>query len=328
MKFAKLIAAPVATIALSLISVSTFTGCDDVIGSDTVSIKKLGVPAIDSIELLSTTSAKIHVSGSYVRTEDFAGFVVFNQKPAEGEDSINASITAAHDSVVSSGDTTGIIERAIAVTINDIDVDQDWYVSSFDKKDRISQPVKATFYSRVSGDAAVNKYNRTTTVVTAQVGTGLDVDMETVASKSVEGTIHTKGNTAYATNTGADVIIEGTVAGGIGLTPIGGAVVFKVAASTQLTEPQVEAIYEASYKNEITENPAGTTFLAFAKGKSVRATKTSVPLYDLVAGDEFFVISSSYDVARLVVTTIGANAVTFTARKDSGKNAGLKIRNN
>ncbi len=338
MKIAKLIAVPAATIALSLATVTTFTGCEDVIGtSDTVSLENLGVPYIDSVEVLSATSAKIHIYGSFQDSEDFEGFAILKGR-ATGEKTDTGLVL---DTIVIPDDDANWTDKTgkkgwtgkltHTVDIADLDVDQTWYVSAFDDKRKMGQSIPAHFFGRVSTDDQVIKeyYSMSLSADT----TGLDLDNEPMR-KVVEDGIHLGSNKAqYATNTGADIIIEArkydTPTSGLALTPVGGAVLFKVEASTQLTETEVADIYNASYKNEITENAAESGFITFAKGKSIRETMTS-GTYQLLVGDEFFVITSALDVARLKVTSITAAAnnydITFDVTKDSGKNGGLQLR--
>jgi len=330
MKIAKLIAVRAATIALSLATVTTFTGCEDVLGeSDTVSIEKLGVAFVEEVSVLSDASADIVVSGSFQKKEKFAGFAVLSAPAAGDSTDLTKIISTKFVELDSSAVDSWTSEMTLMVDIASIDTDQEWWISAINDDMEMGQSVPATFYGRVSTSADAKKYDYG--VATLQDGVGLDVDMNVVTPKAVEGSFHAGTNAAsYATNYGGDIMVEGLSTGGVGMTPIGGAVVFAVEATTQLTDAEVSAIYAASYSQPIT---VSNGFVVFAQGKTVRvgadvATAEAGEFVALAVGQEYYVITSALDVARLVVTTVdeATGAVTFTTRKASGMNTGLQLR--
>ncbi len=336
MKFTKLLAAPLATIAIAVMS-TTLTGCgEDILGSttpgsiDTVKISKLGVPTVDSVEVITKDSIHLHISGSYVKSEDFSGYAVF--KAGLADSAIDNANLVAIDTIEAKGDTFGIILDTIGInlTTNNYTIDDDvnFDVCSFDKKGRISQAVKATFYGRntTAGLGIVNYYGAATTD-----STGLDIDGDEVVVKIMEQGIDGGSPVDYATNRGGDVIVENLTGdkSKFLITPIGGAVMFKVEETTQLSDEDVKTIYDGTYEvaaKEATITTKAGDFKAFSQGRSVR-DDAGAPVV-LAAGDNYFVITNSYNVARIVVkATSITNGVTLDVLKDSGKNAGKKLRN-
>ncbi len=287
---------------------------------DTVNIT-MPVPTIDSVTVISSETAVIQLRGTFSDSDNLKGFVLFSSFPDKEENPFTSAKAILVDTLASGSGTVGILLKEFEVSIDDIDKDQAWYVAAFNINGTISQAVEAHYYGRKSNENELRLYNRRDTY-NSQIAAGLDIDMERVTLKEVESGIHLLEENRYASKFGADVVVERTTSGGVGITPIGGAVLFKVSSETQLSDVDVDQIYTSSYADEITQVNG---FVVYANGKSIRQSD-GIRLYDLMPGDEFFVISNSFDVARLIVKEVSNMTVTFSCRKDSGKNSGLKIR--
>lgn len=293
-------------------STVTMTGCSEVLGvgdtiRDTVSLEKLSVPTVDSVEVLAGgDSAKIHYSGSFVAKEKFCGVYLLSGNTT-------AAAVVAKDSV-SDGGVTWNSKGAFKVKIVR-DGAQSFWIAAFNKSQDRSQAVPAIVYGRVIAGAIVSRF---TVPVTGN--DGIDVD-GVPAVKNVESGIRADANPVkYATNTGADMIVEQiTSTGTLCITPIGGAVIFKTDSTKIFTKAQIDAIYTQSYnKDSITLATYGIK--TFAQGLSVR---DAAVLHPLAVGEFYIVITSAKNIARVRVETVtGATSATLKIYQDSGRNAG------
>lgn len=294
----------------------TFTGCDILDTGDTpdtVKIEKLGVPTIDSVQVLAGgDSAKIHFSGSYVKSEDFCGFYLL--------DGYTATATIVKkDSLVNDAPWTGKSSFTVSILRDGM---QTFWIAAYKKNYDRSQAVPAYVYGRNQTAGTISEF--TTLTVPKSTNDGIDVD-GTPEIKSLEAGIRDDVNPVqYATNTGCDLIVEEPVSAPntLCITPIGGAVIFKSDASKIFTKAQIADIYTKSYNAETTDLTATYGITAFAKGKSVRV---GASIYSLAANDYFIVITSSKNVARVKVSAVTSAApltATLLVYQDSGRNAG------
>lgn len=293
-------------------STVTFTGCDILDSGDTpdtVRIEKLGVPTIDSVEVLAGgDSAKIHFSGSYVKSEDFCGFYLLNGSSPEAQ-------IVQKDSLVDDEPWTGSSSFTVPISRDGM---QTFWIAAYKRNYDRSQAVPAYVYGREQKSGTIYEFTLTPTKSTND---GIDVD-GTPEIKTLEEGIRAVDNPVkYATNTGCDIIVEEPISapGSLCITPIGGAVIFKSDANTIYTKAQIADIYAKSYKNETTSlTDYGIT--VFAMGKSVR---NGDAIYSLAQNDHFIVITSSKNVARVKISALsGATSATLLVYQDSGRNAG------
>jgi hypothetical protein len=292
----------------------TLTGCSEILSPgdtvtlrDTISVEKLSVPTIDSVVVLAGgKTAQIHFSGSHVRSEDFTGYYRLTTK-----DTLTAVVA---DSVILADGAAWTGRSSFTVPISRDGV-QTFWIASYNKKGKFSQPVPAFVFGRDMASGAVNRFTL------GSVSDGIDVD-GTPEVKTVEDGIRADANPVqYATNSGCDIIVEQI--GGSGtlcITPIGGAVVFKATDTAIYTKAQISQIYQTGYVDTVVAQPAvGIT--TFSKGRSVR---DAAGLYAIQPADYFIVITSAKNVARIKVESVAAAAAsaTLVVYQDSGRNAG------
>lgn len=293
-------------------STVTLTGCSEVLGvgdtvRDTVSLEKLSVPTIDSVEVLAGgESAKIHFSGSFVAKEKFCGFYLLS-------DNVEGATVVAKDSVAAAEAWTG--SRSFTVPISRDGI-QTFWIASYNKSGDRSQAVPAFVFGRESSTASVYRFTVNST------SDGIDVD-GTPEVKNVEEGIRAEANPVkYATNSGCDIIVEepASAPGNLCITPIGGAVIFKSDETQIFSKAQINDIYNKSFGDTATSLSTYGNIRIYAQGRSVRDANG---LYTLKAGDHFIVITSAKNVARIKVeATYGKDSATLIVYQDSGRNAG------
>jgi len=295
-------------------STVTLTGCSEILSPgdtvklrDTISIEKLSVPTIDSVVVLAGgKTAQIHFSGSHVRSEDFTGYYRLTTK-----DTLTAVVA---DSVKLADGTawTGISSFTVPISRDGI---QTFWIASYNKKGKFSQPVPAFVFGRDQNSGQVFEFTANST------NDGIDVD-GIPAVKTVEDSIRVPGNPVkYATNTGCDIIVEepSTAPNTLCITPIGGAVIFKASDTAIYTRAQIDQIYDDSYT--VAEKALTTYGInVFAQGRSIR---TGDVIYSIQPGDYFIVITSAKNVARIKVSAVdGGTSATLVVYQDSGRNTG------
>lgn len=303
-------------------STVTFSGCDSLLGvgdtiRDTVSVEKLSVPTIDSVVVLEgAESAEIHFSGSHVIKENFRGYFLLSSNSS-------TATVIEKDSVIDSKAWTGT--RSFTVTI-ERDGKQTFWIAAYNKANDRGQPVPAHLYGRLNKEGTISRFTVNST------DDGLDVD-GVPELKTVEDGIRADGNPVmYATNSGADFIVEepSNTPGSLCITPIGGAVIFKSNATDIYTKAEINDIYEKSYEKEIT-SLSSYDIDVFARGKSIRSIpEASAKIYSIQEDDYFIVITSAKNVARVKVeatngkvdATNGKVDATLIVYQDSGRNAG------
>lgn len=314
----KVVASCVSVFGFALImatSTVTFSGCDSLLAvgdtiRDTVSVEKLSVPTIDSVVVLEgAESAEIHFSGSHVLKENFRGYFLLSSNSA-------SATIIEKDSVIDSKAWTGT--RSFTVPIKR-DGMQTFWIAAYNKGNDRGQPVPAHLYGRLNKEGTISRFTVNST------DDGLDVD-GVPEIKTVEDGIRADGNPVmYATNSGADFIVEEPTStpGSLCITPIGGAVVFKSNATDIYTKAEINDIYEKSYQKDIT-SLSSYDIDVFAQGKSIRSTpEASGAIYSIKKNDYFIVITSAKNVARVKVeATSGKANATLVIYQDSGRNAG------
>jgi|GEM_PF-3115770 len=293
-------------------STVTLTGCSEVLGvgdtvRDTVSLEKLSVPTVDSVEVLpGGESAKIHISGSFVAKEKFCGFYLLS-------DNVENATVIDKDSV--SDGKTWNKSSFFTVQISRDGV-QTFWIASYNKSGDRSQAVPAFVFGR---DASTETVYRFTVNSTSD---GIDVD-GVPDVKDVEEGIRAEANPVqYATNSGCDIIVEEIISapGNLCITPIGGAVIFKSDETQIFSKAQINDIYNKSFGDTATSLSTYGNIRIYAQGRSVRDANG---LYTLKAGDHFIVITSAKNVARIKVeATSGKDSATLIVYQDSGRNAG------
>lgn len=293
-------------------STVTLTGCSEVLGvgdtvRDTVSLEKLSVPTVDSVEVLpGGDSAKIHISGSFVAKEKFCGFYLLS-------DNVENATVIDKDSV--SDGKTWNKSSFFTVQISRDGV-QTFWIASYNKSGDRSQAVPAFVFGR---DASTEPVSRFTVNSTSD---GIDVD-GVPDVKDVEEGIRAEANPVqYATNSGCDIIVEEIISapGNLCITPIGGAVIFKSNETQIFSKTDIKDIYNKSFGDTATTLSNYEGIRVYAQGRSVR---DGSGLYQLKAGDHFIVITSAKNVARIKVeATSGKESATLIVYQDSGRNAG------
>ncbi len=292
-------------------STVTLTGCSDVLGvgdtvRDTVSLEKLSVPTVDSVEVLAGgDSAKIHFSGSFVEDEKFRGFYRLD---------VNGGNVTVIDSfsVPDVKHWTGSKSFTVPISRDGI---QTFWIASYNKSGKPSQAVPAFVFGRDMSSASVSRFTVNST------SDGIDVD-GVPEVKDVEEGIRAEGAVKYATNSGCDMIVEELISapGNLCITPIGGAVIFKSDETQIFSKDQIKDIYTKSFKDTATVFSSYGNIRVYAQGRSVR---DGSGLYQLKAGDHFIVITSAKNVARVLVqATDGNKSATLVVYQDSGRNAG------
>lgn len=292
-------------------STVTLTGCSNLLGvgdtvKDTVSIEKLSVPTVDSVEVLAGgKTAKIHLQGSHVNSENFCGYYLLSGNVT------NATIVQKDS--LSNGDAwTGTTSFTVPIKRDSIQI---FWISAYNKKADRSQAVPALVFGRVSTNGTVSAFTFNSNQ------DGLDVD-GAPAVKDVEDSIRATDNPVkYATNTGCDLIVERLKVDTTKrcITPIGGAVVFLANDTAIYTRSQLSDIYEKSYQDTLTTLSTYNNIRVFAQGHSVR---DGSGLYQLKDGDYFIVITSAKNVARIKVQSATGSGTTLVIYQDSGRNAG------
>ncbi|MBN1603280.1 MAG: hypothetical protein JW915_16850 [Chitinispirillaceae bacterium] len=295
-------------------STVTLTGCSEILSPgdtvrlrDTISVEKLSVPTIDSVVVLAGgKSATIHFSGSHVKDEDFTGYYRLTTK-----DTLTAVVA---DSVKLSDAKAWTGQSSFTVPISRDGV-QTFWIASFNKKGKFSQPVPAFVFGRDQKPGQVFEFT------VGSTNDGIDVD-GTPEVKTVEDGIRADANPVkYATNTGCDIIVEEptTAPNTLCITPIGGAVIFLANDSMIYTRAQINAIYDAGYVDTaVVQTTYGIK--TFSQGRSIRDVGG---LYSIKAEDYFIVITSAKNVARIKVSAVdGGTSATLVVYQDSGRNAG------
>jgi len=292
-------------------STVTLTGCSDVLGvgdtvRDTVSLEKLSVPTIDSVQVLAGgDSAKIHFSGSFVAKEKFCGFYLLNNN-------VENATVVAKDSVAAASAWTGRSSFTVGISRDGI---QTFWIASYNKSGDRSQAVPAFVFGRESSGASVYRFTTNSTK------DGIDVD-GVPEVKDIEEGIRAEANPVkYATNTGCDVLVEEPISapGNLCITPIGGAVIF-ISNETQIfSKAQINDIYNKSFGDTAT-TLSEYGIRVYAQGRSVRDANG---MYTLKTGDHFIVITSAKNVARIKVEAANTNvSAALIIYQDSGRNAG------
>jgi len=293
-------------------STVTLTGCGALLGvgdtvKDTVSLEKLSVPTVDSVEVLAGgDSAKIHITGSHVSKENFCGYYLLS-------DNVSNATIVQKDSLSKGDAWTGHTSFTVPIKRDGI---QTFWISAYNKSADRSQAIPAFVFGRNSASGTVSRFTLNST------NDGLDVDGKPEV-KSVEDGIRDDANPVkYATNSGCDFIIEEikSNAGNLCITPIGGAVMFLANETVIYTKSQLSDIYAKSYKDTATTLSNYNNIKVFAQGRSIRE---GTSLYPIKAGDYFILITSAKNVARIKVeSTSGATSAKFIIYQDSGRNAG------
>lgn len=298
-------------------STVTLTGCSEILSpgdtitlKDTVSVAKLSVPTIDSVVVLAGgKTAKIHFSGSHVKSEDFTGYYRLTTK-----DTLTA-VVADSVKLADGAAWTGRSSFTVPIIRDGV---QTFWIASYNKKGKFSQPVPAFVFGRDMANGVVSRF---TDIGAGSVTDGIDVD-GTPEVKTVENDIRVDANPVkYATNSGCDIIVEQIGASGtLCITPIGGAVVFKANDTAMYTKAQISQIYQAGYVDTVVAQTAHG-IKTFSKGRSVR---DAAGLYAIQQADYFIVITSAKNVARIKVESVAAAAAsaTLVVYQDSGRNAG------
>ena len=173
-------------------STVTLTGCSEVLGvgdtvRDTVSLEKLSVPTIDSVEVLAGgESAKIHFSGSFVAKEKFCGFYLLS-------DNVEGATVVAKDSVAAAEAWTG--SRSFTVPISRDGI-QTFWIASYNKSGDRSQAVPAFVFGRESSTASVYRF---TVNSTSDGIDGMVIEVKMLKKGFVQLIRQ------YATNSGCDI---------------------------------------------------------------------------------------------------------------------------
>lgn len=317
----KLLSAVLGVLAMAVmmsISTTTLTGCGDnpLDPNDSASTEDLLPPGTPTLEILSSTQAKIKFAGSN-NESSFRGYVLLN----------------ANDTIVDSIKLTGVFSRDTFFTVNiDKDVSKTWKIASFNKDGALSAtkpPI--TFNARVTTSAlTVNKY-----AVTGSSFDGLNID-GTVNIVEIPDNLDRSSSSSSAyisTGTTSDFILENRSAGGATLTSMNEAyLIYLPTSTTLLTQAQIDAAILAVDAVKTTDKVAAVAGVAgayiFYNGKSIRVNGSSSGTPDRpIAGMCFLIVTKVKAIGRVVITSVGAtddNSITFNVYTP-GNNAGALL---